>query len=290
VRVAGAAAQVLTMLLASAGAPGAPAPARAAAAEYAAAAAADLVSKKKSRLGRAAVEQILQRAPHAAFGLGAAAAAEGTDAPASAAAVLARAAAAGRTDFVRAEALELLALAVSKAPADLATPALRQLQQQRGGGGSVATALVSGVQGPFKTKERHAAAAKAAAAVVEAAKKLLPAGGRLGELLGPDALTGMAKAVAAVRVSFLLEGDGPDTLRAGSCGRYVACAPAPHQTTTAAFLTQPNQTPPKTTHSRRPWASPRAWRPSWRAWSRRPACSSSSRPAPRAPTRRAWRP
>ncbi|KAI8471961.1 MAG: DNA polymerase phi-domain-containing protein [Monoraphidium minutum] len=193
-RVAGAAAAVLPMLLAAAGGPSAPPAARAAAAEYAAAAAADLVSKKKSRLGRGGLEAVLSRAPHAALGAGGA----GGE---TALAVLARAAAAGRTDFVRAEALELLASAVSKAPPELAGAALRGLLQRGpgGGGGSAAAALVSGAQGPFKTKERHAAAAKAAVALVEAAKKLLPPGGRLGELLGPDALTGTAKAVAAAR-------------------------------------------------------------------------------------------
>lgn len=198
-RVAGAAAAVLGMLLAAPGAPGAPAPARAAAADFAAATARDLVEKKKSRLGRSAAEAILLRAPHAAFSPA------GDGSGLSAAAVLSRAAAAGRTDFVRAEALELLAAALSKAPPDVASDALKsQLQRGGAGGGAagapLAAALVSGVQGPFKTKERHAAAAKAAVTIVEAAKKLLPPGGRLPELLGPDALTGVAKAVAAVRV------------------------------------------------------------------------------------------
>jgi hypothetical protein len=99
-----------------------------------------------------------------------------------------------RNSFLQAEALAVLAAAF-RAPT--AAPLLAELRSAHGP--AVAAALAAAATGPFKNKEQHAGALKAAIAAVEGVKRLQPAGQRLADALGPDALAAVAKAVVTVR-------------------------------------------------------------------------------------------
>lgn len=67
----------------------------------------------------------------------------------------------------------------------------------------IGAALVVAVAGVGMKPEHQADALKAAVGVVEALRRVHPSSSKLGEVLGPERIGAVAKAVATVRVSVL---------------------------------------------------------------------------------------
>jgi hypothetical protein len=147
----------------------------------------------KCRLQRRTLEELFCRAPEAAL---AGQVQAGGQAPA--AQLLLQYCCKARSDFLQLEALQVLADGAFKAAAAGAA-AQQQLQQLvKGSTAQLSAALCHAVTGPFRTKDRHAAAVKAARSCLEAAKKL-HGDRRLAEVLGPETLNALAKGIATVR-------------------------------------------------------------------------------------------
>ena len=186
-RVVAAAGELLLMLISTAVAAGGAFLAVAQAA--AEAAVADFLGKKKSKLQRPLLERLLQRCPEAV--------ASGQTSSTALTKVL-QGCSKPRNEYLQSEALQLLA-------ASFKLPLTQQQQLLLPGlkaqGSEVAAALGAGVLGPYKNADRHVTAVKAVKAVCAAALKALGPGKRLADALGPDAATGLAKAVLVLRVS-----------------------------------------------------------------------------------------
>jgi hypothetical protein len=190
--VVSAGAQALLHLMRSACAAGGwPAAAAAAAASTVVA---DFFGKShKCRLQRKALEEMFAKVSEAAL---AGQVQAGGQPPA--AQLLLQYCARARSDFLQGEALQVLADGAFKAAA--AGPAAQQQLRQlvKGSTAALGAALVAAATGPFRTKDRHAAAVKAARACLEGAKRLHP-DTRLAEVLGPETLNALAKGIATAR-------------------------------------------------------------------------------------------
>lgn len=183
-RVAAAAAQSLLVLIcAGSGAGGA---AAAAAQATAAAALQDFLQHKKSRLQQSWCQQLLLRCFDAVAG------GEGAGLQA-----LLTACSKGRNEAIRGKSVQLLpSLVTGKQPAQVSV-LLAALKQHQG---LLASALGSGVVGPYKGKDQHAGAVKAVAALLAGVVKQ-GGGKRLAELVGSETVRELGKSVVVVKAA-----------------------------------------------------------------------------------------
>jgi hypothetical protein len=184
--VAAAAAQSLLVLISA----GSEAGGAAAAAAQATAAAAlqDFLQHKKTRLQQSWCQQLLSRCFDAVAG------GEGAGLQA-----LLTACSKGRNEAIRGKSVQLLpSLVTGKQPAQVSV-LLAALKQHQG---LLASALGSGVVGPYKGKDQHAGAVKAVVALLSGVVKQ-GGGKRLAELVGSETVRELGKSVVVVKVSGL---------------------------------------------------------------------------------------